>query len=248
MKSHCDRGDQTAGVIRTARAIACAAAVALSFAVATSGAAFAQSGGGLPNTTIAPDDESAPPAPPGAASVNEGTGAEAGGEEAAPPRSAARPAHERRHRIVKHRAVHRVEHHAEPPDHTVVEPANAKLKLKEDAWAYSRPSNSSKTVERVQAGKFLDVTGVTHYYLQARLKSGTKAYIPISAVDLVRPTDKIFRLSSDAEVLSQPSRYGQRLSKVHRGHDVHVVATSLNYLKIRMKSGLEGFIPMSAVE
>jgi hypothetical protein len=180
--------------------------------------------------------------------VNEGTGAEEGGEGAAPPPTPSHPVHHHPRHVARRRQVHHSVRHAEPADTTVVEPANAKLKLKEDAWAYSRPSKSSKTVERVHAGKFLDVTGITHYYLQVRLKNGTKAYVPIASVDMAKPTDKIFKLNSDAAVLSEPSHYGQKLSEVHRGHDVHVVATSLNYLKIRMKSGLEGFIPMSAVE
>ena len=31
-------------------------------------------------------------------------------------------------------------------------------------------------------------------------------------------------------------------------HNVHVVGLSLDYMQIRMKSGLEGFIPMTALE
>lgn len=252
MRSHSKRRDRTSSTLNAARNLACAAGVALSFAIIIPSASFAQSGGGLPSTTIAPDDESASPVPPGAPAVNEGTGTEEGGEETAPPPSAPRPAHHHRRHVVRHHmnqhAEHRAEHHSAPVEHTLVEPASAKLKLKEDAWAYSRPSKSSKTVERVRAGKYLDVTGITHYYVQARLKSGTMAYVPMGAVDLIKPTDKVFKLNSDAAVISEPSRYGQKLSEVHRGHDVHVIATSLNYLKIKMKSGLEGYIPMSAVE
>ena len=37
------------------------------------------------------------------------------------------------------------------------------MKLKEDAWAYSKPAKSSKTIERVHAGKFVNVTGSTRY-------------------------------------------------------------------------------------
>jgi hypothetical protein len=35
---------------------------------------------------------------------------------------------------------------------------------------------------------------------------------------------------------------------VHQGHAVHVVGIALSYMKIRMKSGLEGYIPSSALE
>jgi hypothetical protein len=142
-------------------------------------------------------------------------------------------------------------HHAttsEPTYSAAVEPTHAMLKLKQDTWALAGPESSSPTVERVHAGKFLDVTGSTHYYLQVKLKSGATGYVPISAVELTRPEDKIMRLSTDAAVLSQPNRYGKRLSEVHKGHDVHVIGVSMNYIKIRMKSGLEGYIPMTATE
>ena len=244
MKGH---ANERAGSKHSARArnMACAAALALAVGCAIPAATFAQSGGGLPSTTIAPDD-GASPAPSGVPAVNGGAGSEEGGEENASPAPSAPPAaspHHRYHAATRHHAIH-----SQPVEHSVVEPANAKLKLKDDAWAYSRPSKSSKTVERVHAGKFIDVTGTTRYYVQVRLKSGATAFVPIAAVDMTKPADKIFKLSSDAAVISEPSRYGHKLSEVHRGHDVHVVATSLNYLKIRMKDGLEGFIPMSAVE
>jgi hypothetical protein len=241
MKGHANEGARTKLAACSARA----AAIAITLAVATPVAGFAQSGGGLPSTTIAPDD-GASPAPSGVPAVNGGAGLEEGGEKnGAPAPSAPQAAapHHRHHVATRHHAIH-----SQPVEHAVVEPASAKLKLKDDAWAYSRPSKSSKTVERVHAGKFIDVTGTTRYYVQVRLKSGATAFVPIAAVDMTKPTDKIFKLSSDANVVSEPSRYGHKVSEVHRGHDVHVVATSLNYLKIRMKDGLEGFIPMSAVE
>jgi len=129
-----------------------------------------------------------------------------------------------------------------------VEPAHAMLKLKQDSWAYAGPETSSRPLERLRAGKFLNVTGSTHYFVQARLKSGATGYVPIAAVDLTRPEDKIMRLSGNATVLSQPNRYGKKLSEVHQGHDIHVVGVSMNYIKIRMKSGLEGYVPMTAAE
>jgi uncharacterized protein YgiM (DUF1202 family) len=142
-------------------------------------------------------------------------------------------------------------HHATVPESSysaAVEPTHAALQLNKDTWAYAAPATSSRTLERLHAGKFLNVTGSTHYYLQIKLKGGATGYVPISAVELTRAQDKVMRLSTDAAVLSQPNRYGRRLSEVHQGHDVHVIGISMNYMKIRMKSGLEGFIPMTAAE
>jgi uncharacterized protein YgiM (DUF1202 family) len=131
---------------------------------------------------------------------------------------------------------------------TEVEPAHARIKLKEDAWVFTRPTKSSKHVERVHAGKYIEVTGTTRYYLRVKLKSGQEGYLPLSAVEITRPADKIFQLTSNAPVLSEPSHWGKKLSEVHKGHNVHVVGISLNYMKIRMKDGVEGYIPTTALE
>jgi uncharacterized protein YgiM (DUF1202 family) len=129
-----------------------------------------------------------------------------------------------------------------------VEPVTAMLKLKEDSWAYANPTSSSSHLERVTAGKFVNITGTTHYFARVKLKSGAVGYVPLSAVELARPTDKVFKLTKDTPVLSEPNHYGKKVAEVHNGHDVHIVGTSLNYMKIKMKDGLEGYIPMGALE
>ncbi|HUY28425.1 MAG TPA: hypothetical protein VMV27_13505 [Candidatus Binataceae bacterium] len=129
-----------------------------------------------------------------------------------------------------------------------VEPGTARAKLTEDTWAYTEPAESSKHVERVIKDKYVIVTGSTRYFLQVKLKSGKTAYVEQSAVDLVKPTDKMFKLTKNAAVLDKPNRWGKKLAEVHTPHDVHVVGIALGYVKIRMKSGLEGFIPTSAME
>ncbi|MGO9605980.1 MAG: hypothetical protein ACLQAT_21750 [Candidatus Binataceae bacterium] len=129
-----------------------------------------------------------------------------------------------------------------------VEPAQARVKLLTDTPVLAEPSKSSKHIQTAQAGKMIYVTGSTHYFLQVGLKSGQTGYIEPSAVELVRPTDKIFALTSDAAVLDKPNRWGKKLSEVHKGHNVHIVGIALNYMKIKMKSGLEGFVPMGALE
>jgi hypothetical protein len=80
------------------------------------------------------------------------------------------------------------------------------------------------------------------------LKDGQVGYISPSNVDLVKPTDKIFLLSQDAAVLEAPNRWARKLAEVHRRHNVHVIGIALNYLRIRMKSGLTGFISLTAVQ
>jgi hypothetical protein len=204
-----------------------AAALLITSALTLSGPAFGQTSVGsphmLPSTTIAP--------------------APSGGEAGPPPElpSPLKPAH---HHAVRHSHVRT----SSPSLSNSVEPAKARVKLKEDAWAYSKPTQSSKTLERVHAGKFINVTGATRHYIQVKLKSGATGYVPAAAVELTRPADKVFKLTQDAGVLSEPSRYGKKLAEVHSGHDVHVVGTALNYMKIRMKDGLEGYVPITALE
>lgn len=129
-----------------------------------------------------------------------------------------------------------------------VEPAHARVKLVSDTPVLTGPAKSDKTIETAHAGKFIDVTGSTRYFLQVKLKSGQTGYIDPAAVALVKPTDKIFALTTDAAVLDKPNRWAKKVSEVHKGHNVHVIGIALNYTKIKMKSGLEGYIPMSALE
>lgn len=129
-----------------------------------------------------------------------------------------------------------------------VEPAQARLKVIQDAPVYSAPTKSSKHLEQMTTGKFVEVTGSTHNFLRVNLKSGQTGYIDPASVELVKPADKVFVLTHDAGVLDKPNRWAKKLSEVHQGHNVHVVGISLNYMRIRMKSGIEGYIPMSALE
>jgi hypothetical protein len=181
-----------------------------------------------PATKIVPSDEIAPPEGAGeeTAPAEEG----AGGTTGTPP---AKP---------------RVHHHhvaSRPPE---VEPATARLRVTQNGWIYAGPSKSSKKIEKNTVGKFVNVTGSTRYYLQASLKNGETGYIPIGDVELVRPTDKIFMLTQDAAVLEAPNHWARKLAEVHRSHNVHVIGLALNYMQIRMKSGLTGFIPVSALQ
>jgi len=134
------------------------------------------------------------------------------------------------------------------PSLAEVEPAHAVVKLNNDTVVLAEPDKASKHIDQVHGGKFIDVTGATRYFLQVKLKSGQTGYIDPSTVELVKPTDKIFTLISDSAVREKPNKWSKKLSEVHKGHNVHVVGVALDYTKIRMKSGLEGFIPMSALE
>ena len=129
-----------------------------------------------------------------------------------------------------------------------IEPAQARVKVLQAAPVYAAPAKSSKHIEQLTAGKFVEVTGSTHSYLQVKLKSGQTGYVDPAAVEMLRPADKVFVLTHDAGVLDKPNRWGKKLAEVHQGKNVHVVGLALNYMRIRMKNGLEGFIPTTALE
>ena len=124
----------------------------------------------------------------------------------------------------------------------------ARLRVTKEGWIYAEPSKSSTKLERATVGKFVNVNGTTRYYLQVQLKSGQTGYIPPSDVELVKPTDKIFVLTQDAAVLDAPNHWAKKLSEVHRTHSVHIIGAAPNYMQIRMKSGLVGFITVTALQ
>ncbi len=132
-----------------------------------------------------------------------------------------------------------------PPE---IEPASARLRVTHDGWIYAGPSKSSKKLEKTTIGKFVDVTGSSKYYLQVKLRNRQTGYIAPAEVELVKPIDKIFTLTRDAAVLEAPNHWARKLAEVHRGHAVHVIGLALNYMRIRMKSGLSGFIPVTALQ
>ena len=181
---------------------------------------------GLPSTTIAPAEGAAP-------------------EETPPPVTTT-------HRrvtpppVIHHAAAASAK--AAPVKSVPAEPAQARLLLKEDTWIFAQPSNKSAQVEKGEKGKFVIVTGSTHYFLRVKLKSGEEGYVLAEAVAIDTPADKLFMLTHDAPVLDAPNHWGKKLSVVHQGHAVHVVGIALNYMKIKMKNGLEGYIPASALE
>lgn len=129
-----------------------------------------------------------------------------------------------------------------------VEPARARLKIRRDTDIYAGPSARSRKIARAHASKFIEVTGSTRHFLRVRLKDGAVGYLEPSAVEMVKPADKIFLLTADSQVYAQPNRWGRVMSHVHKRHDVHVIGISLGYVKIKMKNGLEGFIPVSALQ
>jgi len=186
----------------------------------------------VPATSIVPAEAASGSAP---------SGSPASASTPAPAAATTAPA-ARSKPVVHHRSTRATVHETE------VEPAKARLKLLEDTWVYSAPSKKSKQLEHVIKDKYVVVTGSTHNYLQVKLKDGQTGYLDPAAVSLVAPTDKVFVLTQDSPVLDQPNRFGKKLAEVHKTHNVHVVGLALNYMKIRMKNGLQGYIPITALE
>jgi hypothetical protein len=225
------------GVSALAAAIALASAP---LARAQTGAEYPRTinGGGVPGADIHP---SLPSGGGSSSSVVVPEGP-AGDDEGPPPATA--PSHTSTHH---HTSAHR-SGAAPTNDYASIEPAEGHLKLTADSWAYERPSKSSTRVEQVHAGKFVNVIGTSPSYVQIKLKNSEVAYVPQTAVQLVTPSDKMFQLTNDSPVLSAPNHSAKKLSEVHKGHSVHVVGVALNYMRIRMKDGTEGYIPVGALE
>ena len=213
-----------------------AGAFGLMIAAAVTVRAAGSDSGDVPDTSIVPapaGNESGGAPSPGNAPMAPATAGVGGAAPTAPAP---------RHHTIHHAAAAAVPHDFE------VEPAKARLKVVKADWVYSAPAKSSKHLEQMQADKFVNVTGSTHYFLRVALRNGETGYIDPSSVDVLKPNDKIFMLSHDAAVLDKPNKWGKKLAEVHQGHNVHIVALALDYARIRMKSGLEGFIPLTAME
>jgi hypothetical protein len=176
------------------------------------------------------------PAPLGAPPT---TIAPKGAPETAPPKPAAAPTA---------RKPRRAAHHAATVGHFDIEEANARIPLSHDTPIYASPSTSAHQLEQGIAGKYIQVTGVTRHWLRVQLKNGATGYVQQKDAHMVKPADKIFMLTKNAAVRADANRWSKTLSEVHRGHNVHVIGIALNYVKIRMKSGLEGYIPLTALE
>jgi hypothetical protein len=167
------------------------------------------------------------------------------GEVAPPPEAVPTPAPVHHKRKTRKRRRHA----RAPQVETLVEPANARLKVKEaGAPIFARASSHSEQIGTLGADRFVQVTGSTKSYLQVQLKDGRTGYIEPSSVYLVSPYDKQFLLTADAPVLSAPNQFAQKVAEVHRGKYIHVIGQALGYLKIRMKDGTEGFVPMTAAQ
>ncbi len=166
---------------------------------------------------------------------------------AAEPAPAPAPVHHKKKRTTKHRRRHT--RASAPAVETTVEPATARLKVKNvGAPIYAKASSHTEQVGTLSADKYVQVTGSTKSYLQVQLQDGRVGYIEPSSVDMVAPYDKQFLLTADSPVYSAPNQWGNKLAEVHRGKYVHVIGQALSYLKIRMKDGTEGFIPMTAAQ
>ena len=217
---------------RSARTMALVAAVVATLAFLAPSFAAGGAEEDVPSTSIVPAE-----GPSGAAPVNSPssvTSPSTSGKTWMPPPKGLKPVHHASSR-----------NSVREPE---IEPAQARLKVLTDSPVYSAPAKSSKHIEQLTSGKFVEVTGSTHYYLQVKLKSGQTGYIDPAAVELAKPTDKVFVLTHDASVLDKPNRWGKKVAEVHQSHNVHIVGLALNYMKIRMKNGLEGYIPTTALE
>jgi hypothetical protein len=110
------------------------------------------------------------------------------------------------------------------------------------------PKANSAQVSQVHNGNYVIVTGLVPGYTQVHLtRLDRTAYVPNDALDLTTPASGFYPLISDAPVFDQPNRWSRRISEVHTGFLVHVIGVAPGYVKIVMRSGLEGYVSTKAV-
>jgi hypothetical protein len=205
----------------------------------------------VPATSIVPDSTEGAPEPPSEPPTSKSKSKTRSSATTTTPTDESEPVSPKRTSTstkTKPTTHHASSHTSSAPQHVEVEPATARLKLIQETPAYSSPSKKSRHLEQLHSEKFVNVTGSTKYFLQVKLKNGEVAYVEPSAVELIKTTDKIFQLTHDAAVLEKPNRWAKKIAEVHQPHNVHVIGLALDYMMIRMKSGLVGFIPLTALQ
>ena len=208
--------------------------LAIAAAILPTGSAWSQT---MPSATVPNPAPDAPPPP-----------AEAPPPPVNPPATEVPPAAVAPAPPVVAPIVKKKPHVVHPAKEAEFEPASGRLKVIKDTNVYSEPSRVSRKLEKAESGKFVNVTGVTRYYVRVKLKDGRTGYVPNSAVELVTSYKKDFLLSADSPVYVEPNHWSKRMADVHKGKNVHVIGIAPGYIKIRMKDGREGYVPQSAVE
>ena len=92
----------------------------------------------------------------------------------------------------------------------------------------------------MHANKYVNVTGITPNYVRVLLKSGEVGFVPITAV---RPD---FAVMHNFPVYEKPNQRSRQVASVHSPGSVQVIGNTPGYLKVRMRSGVEGFVPTEA--
>lgn len=204
----------------------------------------------VPATSIVPDSsEGATTTPPSAPSTSKSKTKTSPSTTSATTSDESEPAPATKPSTKARTTTHRASRHSSAAPQTVeVEAATARVKLIQETPAYASPSKKSKHLEQLHPEKFVNVTGSTKYFLQVKLKNGEVAYVEPSAVQLIKTTDQVFQLTHDAAVLDKPNRWAKKVAEVHQPHNVHVIGLALDYMMIKMKDGLVGFIPVTALQ
>jgi len=81
------------------------------------------------------------------------------------------------------------------------------------------------------------------------LSAGTPTPAPSSPpVAKIKPLNKKFLLTHDSDVYANPDNASAVLAHVHHRKFVHVIGIAGDWLQIKLKTGVVGFIPTSAAE
>ena len=110
------------------------------------------------------------------------------------------------------------------------------------------PARGSRQVAEVHAMKYVNVTGLTANYVSVRLRDGTVGYVAVEAVNLVEPADKVLGVVRNAPVFEKPYLHSRQVGEVHAPGRVRVVGIAPGYMKVRMRTGVEGFVSSTAFE
>jgi tetratricopeptide (TPR) repeat protein len=84
--------------------------------------------------------------------------------------------------------------------------------------------------------------------LAAPLPAGTPTPEPKAQAAKMKAVNKKFLLTHDSEVYDNPDSSSAVVAHVHKRKFVHVVGITGDWLQVKLKTGVVGFIPISAAE
>jgi Flp pilus assembly protein TadD len=134
-----------------------------------------------------------------------------------------------------------------------LQPRNARSHLALATLLNSEPNRQNEAQAEYAQVKALDpslmpTTAIGTATVPTSASTVTASIAPIAQEPAIRETDKRFLLTHDSPVYDSMSNSARIVAQVHRRRYVHVTGLGRQWLRIQLRNGTIGFIPVTAAE